>query len=176
MEKNIHLHPNRESSLGTTLGFPSHCFIRKFQKQYYQGAKFVHHYNKKYSFLVRISRSGVFTFFILVVKYWFYLPLFRYLWQLRGTIADFFCCVFRRGNFRARRLEMDQKIDFWPSLYPCFDHFGVQKSRFLHFSKLFRSCLGILLGFKRPTFRGIFNTNDWSPNCLLSLGSRGSPT
>ena len=43
-----------------------------------------------------------------------------------------------------------------------FDHFGAQKSRFLDILKvgleLFRSCLGIIFGLKRPTFRRIFSS------------------
>ena len=58
-----------------------------------------------------------------------------------------------------------------------FDHFGVKKSRFLDFLKvgleLFRSCLGIVFGLKRPTFRFIFSL---FYTLVSPLGSRGSPT
>ena len=41
-----------------------------------------------------------------------------------------------------------------------FDHFGDQKDRFLGFFKvleLFRECLGIFFGLKRPIFDCIFS-------------------
>ena len=49
-----------------------------------------------------------------------------------------------------------------PSWYPWFGHVGGQKSRFLDFLKvvlgMFRSCLGIIFGLKRPTFKCIFSS------------------
>ena len=51
---------------------------------------------------------------------------------------------------------------FWVVI---FGHFGGQKSRFLDFFKvvleLFRKCLGIVFGLKRPTFGGILSSKGW---------------
>ena len=56
---------------------------------------------------------------------------------------------------------MDPKIDlFCQSCHPCFDHFGLKKVDFWTFSKLFKSCSGVVralfLDLKGPLL-GVFS-------------------
>ena len=72
-----------------------------------------------------------------------------------------FRCIFSsKGRYLTSKIKFFcQKLALWEGH---FDHFGAQKSRFLDFLKvvleMFRSCLGIIFGLKRPNFRCIFSS------------------
>ena len=55
-----------------------------------------------------------------------------------------------------------------------FDHLGGKKSRFLDFLKvvleMFRSCLGIVFGFKRRTFMCIFSSKGRYMTSKIKIG------
>ena len=89
------------------------------------------------------------------------LELFRcYFSIVLGLKRPTFRCIFSsKGRYMTSKIKiLGQNLALWEGH---FDHFGGQKSRFLDFLKvvleLFRSCLGIIFGLKRSTFRCIFS-------------------
>ena len=70
-------------------------------------------------------------------------------------------CIFSsKGRYMTSKIKiLGQNLALWEGH---FDHFGGQKSRFLDFLKvfleLFRSCLGIIFGFRKRTFKYIFSS------------------
>merc|ERR1711923_307945 len=78
-----------------------------------------------------------------------------------GIKMPTFSCIFSsKGRYMTSKIKIVcQKFALGEGH---FDHFGVQKSRFLDFLKvvleLFRSYFGIVLGLKWPTFRCIYSS------------------
>ena len=90
------------------------------------------------------------------------LKLFRScLGVIFGIKMPAFSCIFSsKGRYLTSKIKiLDQNLTLRGGH---FDHFQGQKSRFLGFLKvvleMFRSCLGIIFGLKRPTFMCLFSS------------------
>ena len=77
-----------------------------------------------------------------------------------------FLARWKERKNKIRRAKMDLKLYTFGYIDTVFWPFWGEKSRILDFSKvvleLFRKCLGIVIGLKRPTFELIFSPTLYS--------------
>ena len=92
-------------------------------------------------------------------------PVFWTFWKLVWRCSEVVYALFLALKDPFSCVFLARKVDTWPLNKGHFDHFQGQKTRFLGFLKvvleMFRSCLGIIFGLKRLTFKCIFSSKGW---------------